>query len=193
MTTMTPVQPIAAAADERAASQPVGDHGLLADCNSAALVARDGSIDWLCLPRYDSDAVFARLLDPEAGHWSLRPRDAFTVERRYLPGTLVLETVVTTDGGRARVLDAMAFADGQRGHDLGYDAPHEVLRHVEGLSGTVDFVMELAPRPEYGRVQPLIRLVEGGARTFGAGRVGISSSAPLTVEDSTMRAAFAVE
>jgi Domain of unknown function (DUF5911) len=54
-------------------SKPIADYGLLADCNSAALVDREGSIDWLCLPRYDSDAIFARLLDPRAGHWSIRP------------------------------------------------------------------------------------------------------------------------
>src|SRR4051812_23225191 len=150
---------------------PIADYGLLADCNSAALVSRDGSIDWLCLPRYDSDAVFARLLDPDAGHWSIRPRDPFTAERRYLPGTLVVETIMRTEAGTVRLLDAMALAEGQRGHDLGYDAPHELVRSVEGLSGTVELVMELAPRLEYGLIRPLIRLVDGGARTFGAGRV----------------------
>src|SRR3954452_4408018 len=114
------------------AFQPVADYGLLADSNSSALVDRAGSIDWLCLPRYDSDAIFSRLLDPEAGHWSLRAREAFSVERRYVPGSLVVETNVTTESGRARMLDAMAFADGKRGHELGYDAPHELLRGVEG-------------------------------------------------------------
>src|SRR3954454_14640581 len=190
--TIVASQSVAVAAGARPAFRPIGEYGLLADCNSAALLARDGSIDWLCLPRYHSDAVFARLLDPAAGHWSLRPRDAFTVERRYLPGSLVVETVVTTDSGSARMVDAMAFAEGQRGHELGYDAPHEVLRSVEGLSGSVEFVMELAPRPEYGVIRPLIRLVDGGARTFGAGRVALSSSAPLEVTDATMRAAFTV-
>ena len=108
---------------------------MLADCNTAALVDRAGSIDWLCLPRYDSDAVFARLLDPDAGHWSIRPVGAFRAERRYLPGTLVLETTFTTDTGIVRLIDALAFAEGQRGHDLGFDSPHQVLRAVEGVEG----------------------------------------------------------
>src|ERR671925_1335974 len=142
--------------------QPIADYGLLADCNSAALVARDGSIDWLCMPRYDSDAIFSRILDPDAGHWSIRPAGAFSSERRYLPGTLVIETIFTTDTGSVRLLDAMAFAEGQRGHALGYDAPHELLRSVEGVSGSVELVLELAPRPEYGLYRPLIRVEDGG-------------------------------
>src|SRR3712207_270354 len=144
---------------------PIGEYGLMADCNSAALVDREGSIDWLCLPRYDSDAVFARILDPGAGHWSIRPAASFASERRYLPGTLVVETTFTTDTGTVRLTDAMVFAEGQRGHDLGYDAPHELVRSVEGVSGEVDLVLDLAPRPEYGLIKPLIRLDDGGART----------------------------
>jgi alpha,alpha-trehalase len=173
-------------------STPIADYGLLADCNSAALVDRAGSIDWLCLPRYDSAAIFARLLGPDAGHWSIRPAGAFTVERRYLPGTLVIETTFTTDTGNVRLFDAMATAERQRGHDLGFDAPHEVLRSVEGVEGEVELVMELAPRPEYGLIRPLIRLDEDGARTFGAGRVAVRSAVPLDVEDSTIRASFVV-
>jgi GH15 family glucan-1,4-alpha-glucosidase len=172
--------------------KPIADYGLLADCNSSALVDRDGSIDWLCLPRYDSDALFARILDPDAGHWSIRPAGEFRAERRYLPGTLVIETTFTTDSGSVRLVDAMAAAPGQRGHDLGYDAPHEVLRSVEGVSGSVDMVVELAVRPEFGIVRPLVRLEEGGARTFGADPVSVRSGVPLEVEDGTMRAAFTV-
>jgi alpha,alpha-trehalase len=186
------IQPAAASAGERGASTPIGEYGLLADCNSAALVGRDGSIDWLCLPRYDSAAVFARLLDPDAGHWSLRPVGAFTAERRYLPGTLVIETTFRTDSGTARLRDAMAFAEGQRGHALGFDVPHEILRSVEGVTGEVAFVMDLAPRPDYGLIRPLIRLEPGGARTFGAGRVGVASPVAIEVEDATMRASFTV-
>src|SRR4051794_6344996 len=182
-----------ASADPTKDFRPVADYGLLADCNSAALVDRDGSVDWLCLPRYDSDAIFSRILDPEAGHWSIRPAGAHSTERRYLPGTLVIETTFTTDTGAVRLFDAMAFAPGQRGHDLGFDAPHELLRGVEGLSGEIALVMELAPRPQYGLIKPLIRLEDGGARTFGAGRLGVSSTAPLEVDDdATMSASFSV-
>src|SRR3954449_5827248 len=78
---------------------PIADYGLLADCNSAALVSRDGSVDWLCFPRYDSDAIFARLLGDGAGHWSIRPAGAYEVTRRYVPGTLLVDTKFTTRGG----------------------------------------------------------------------------------------------
>src|SRR5437870_6152424 len=123
-------------------SQPIAEYGLLADCNSAALVARDGAIDWLCLPRYDSESVFGRILDEAAGHWSIRPAGAFTSERRYLPGTLVVETTFTTETGSVTLTDALAFAEGQRGHDLGYDVPHELLRSVEGVCREVELVFE---------------------------------------------------
>src|SRR5215211_5518533 len=187
------IQPAAAAAGERGAFKPIADYGLLADCNSAALVSRDGSIDWLCLPRYDADAIFARILDPDGGHWSIRPVGEYRVERRYVPGSLVIETTVTTGDGVVRMRDAMAFAAGQRGHDLGYDAPHEVLRSVEGVSGRVDFVLELVPRPEYGLVRPLIRVVDGGAKTFGGpNRIEVSSSAPLELRDAGLHARFSV-
>src|SRR5687768_17927930 len=104
--------------------RPIADYGMLSDLNSAALVDRYGSIDWLCMPRYDSPALFTRILDPDAGHWSIRPAEPFTVERRYLPGTLVLETIFTTESGSIRLVDAMSFAEGQRGHELGLDPPH---------------------------------------------------------------------
>jgi alpha,alpha-trehalase len=189
---ITPGTAIDAAA--RPAFLPVADYGLLADCNSAALVDRSGSIDWLCVPRYDSSAVFARILDPAAGHWSIRPARSFSTERRYLPGTLVIETVFTTDTGSVRLLDAMAFAPGQRAHDLGYDAPHEVLRFVEGISGTVELELELAARPEFGLYRPLIRMLDDGARTFGGtSAVRLRAGVPLEVDsESTMRAAFEV-
>jgi alpha,alpha-trehalase len=189
----TSVPTMTEAARSQGASQAIANYGLLADCNSAALVDRDGSIDWLCLPRYDSAAVFARLLDPDAGHWSIRPAGDYRSERRYLPGTLVLETIFTTESGSVRLRDAMAFAPGQRHHDLGFDAPHELLRSVESISGAVELVMELAPRPEYGLVRPLFRQEDGGGRTFGGpNRIAVRAGVLTAIEDATMRAAFAV-
>src|SRR4051794_26826526 len=143
---------VPASAARAGASVPIADYGLLSDCSSAALVSRDGSIDWLCLPRFDSPSVFARLLDPDAGHWSIAPTGGHRGERRYLDGTLVVETTFATDTGTVRLTDALAFPEGQRGHDLGRDAPHELLRCVEGVEGDVELVFELAPRAEYGLV-----------------------------------------
>jgi GH15 family glucan-1,4-alpha-glucosidase len=192
MTSVIPTsQPAPADAGQ---SVPIADYGMLADCASAALVSRAGSIDWLCLPRYDSPAIFARLLDPDGGHWSIRPAGEFSTARRYLPGTLVIETTFTTPTGSVRLTDALAFAEGQRGHDIGLGAPHELLRRVEGVEGSVEMVMELAPRPEYGLVKPLFRQTEGGGRTFGGpNQVAVRTGVPVAVDGADMRAAFTVE
>jgi GH15 family glucan-1,4-alpha-glucosidase len=173
--------------------RPISDYGLLADCSSAALVDREGSIDWLCFPRYDSPAVFAALLDPDAGRWSIRPAGEFRSEHRYLDGTLVIQTTFTTSSGTVRLLDAMAFAEGQRAHELGLDAPHEVLRLVEGVAGTVDMEMALEPRPEYGLVMPLFRRTDEGGRTFGGpNQIAVTAGLPVEIDDATMRATFTV-
>ena len=173
--------------ERRTTRCPIADYGLLSDCNTAALVARDGSIDWLCLPRFDSPAVFARILDPDAGHWSITPAGGFTSERRYLDGSLVLETTFETDGGVVRLRDALVFAEGQRGHDIGLDAPHELCRSVEGVSGTVALDMELLPRPEFGLVRPLFRRTVDGGRTFGGpNQLDVRAGVPVTVAGAAM-------
>jgi alpha,alpha-trehalase len=173
--------------------RPIADYGLLADCNAAALVDRDGSVGWLCLPRYDSPAVFTQILDPEGGHWQIKPTAAYRSERRYLPGTLVIETTFATESGTVKLTDAMAFAEGQRHHELGFGAPHLILRLVEGILGAVELSFELAPRPEYGLVKPLFRAIENGGRTFGGpNQVVVSSGVPTAIEDSTMVATFNV-
>ena len=174
--------------------QPIASYGLLADCNSAALVDRDGSIGWLCLPRYDSPAVFAQILDPSGGHWQIRPAGEYRSERRYVDGSLVIETTFTTETGSVKLTDAMAFAEGQRHHELGMGAPHLLLRLAEGVSGEVELELELAPRPEYGLVKPLFRQTETGGRTFGGpNQVVFSSGVQCSLEDATMRANFSVK
>jgi GH15 family glucan-1,4-alpha-glucosidase len=172
---------------------PIGDYALLSDCHSAALVGRDGSIDWLCLPRFSSPAVFARILDPSAGHWSIAPATGdYESHRRYLPGTLVIETTFTTASGTVRVTDAMLFRPGQRGHDVGQQSPHELVRLVEGVAGSVEMSMTLAPRPEYGLVRPLIRATgDGRARTFGGpNQIDVAADAQLTIDDAAMHSSF---
>jgi GH15 family glucan-1,4-alpha-glucosidase len=173
--------------------QPIASYGLLADCNSAALVDREGTVGWLCLPRYDSSAVFAQILDPVGGHWRIRPTGRYSSERRYVEGTLVIETTFTTETGSVKLTDAMAFAEGQRHHELGIGAPHMLLRLVEGISDQVELELELAPRPEYGLVKPLFRQTESGGRTFGGpNQVVFGSEVDCSLEDSTMRATFTV-
>jgi len=180
-------------ARDSSGSLPIGDYAMLSDCSSAALVGTDGSIDWLCLPRFDSPALFSRLLDPDAGHFSIAPTAPYTVTRAYVPGTLVLETTFTTDDGVVRLTDALAFPEGQRGHDLGKGSPHELLRSVEGVTGEVQLALEFAPRPEYGLVHPLFRQTEDGGRTFGGhSPIVIRAGAPVQVEGPTMTGTFTV-
>lgn len=116
---------------------PITDYGFLSDCHSAVLVDRNGSVDWWCLPRFDSPSVLGRLLDPHAGHWALRPVGEFTTERSYIDDTLVLRTVFRTPSGVVSITDALALEPGARGHDIGLRSPHVLLRRVEGLTGSV--------------------------------------------------------
>src|SRR5262252_8539653 len=157
-------------------SLPIGDYALLSDCRSAALVSRSGSVDWLCFPRFDGPSVFARLLDDQAGHWSIEAPGATEVSRRYVEGTMALETTFRTRAGTAVLLDAMAIGRNERGHELGVDSPGIVLRSVSCQSGTVELALEYAPRFEYGLIFPLLRPMEGGILARGGADVLLLSS-----------------
>jgi alpha,alpha-trehalase len=134
----------------------------------------------LCLPRFDSGALCARLLDPAAGHWQICPVDRFQVTRRCLPGTLVHETLFTTESGTVRLVDAMAFAPGERVHDLGRNVPHEVLRLVEGVTGAVEVTMEFAPRPRFGLAVTRIKSTPSGCRVAtDVGQFALAAPAPV--------------
>jgi alpha,alpha-trehalase len=134
--------------------QPIAEYALLSDCRSAALVHRSGSVDWLCFPRFDAPSVFGRLLDDRAGHWSIRVPGATAVHRRYLDGTLVLETKCETPTGRLTLTEALAVGINERDHQLAVNSPHALLRRAECTVGSVELEMEYAPRPDYGRVTP---------------------------------------
>lgn len=170
----------------------IADYGFLSDCQSAALVDRDGSIDWWCLPRFDSPSVFGRLLDPAAGHWLLGPQESLSASREYVDDTLVIRTVYRTRTGDVAVTDALALERGARGHEIGWRSPHVLLRRVEGLSGVVRMRTELAPRVEYGRTEPHLSAVGDGDVLAVGGPVRLTCSGPmmLSCTEGTASAAF---
>ncbi len=151
----------------------IEDYGLLGDLQTAALVGRDGSIDWLCLPSFDSPACLAGMLGgPDAGFWRLSPLGQERCsQRRYRGDSLILETEWETDGGVARVIDFMP----PRG-----EKP-DVVRIVEGVSGSVNMDMELRLRFDYGRIVPWVRRVDGQLVAV-AGPDAVSLNTPVTLE-----------
>ncbi|RCG22784.1 glycoside hydrolase family 15 protein [Sphaerisporangium album] len=161
---------------------PIADYALLSDRHSAALVARDGSVDWLCLPRFDSPSVFGALLDDRAGRWSIRPAGACEVSRRYVDATMVLETTFETGSGTLLLTDALVAGDDRDVHRLGAGAPHVLARSAACVRGSVDVEVRYAPRPEYGLVVPLLCAVPGGMRARGGpDRLTLSSPVELSV------------
>jgi GH15 family glucan-1,4-alpha-glucosidase len=138
----------------------IEDYGMIGDLHTAALVGIDGSIDWLCLPRFDSAACFASLLGTEEnGSWRVAPKgDTTSTVRRYRPGTLVLETEFTTAEGRVRLTDCMPVRD----------IHPRIVRLVEGLEGNVEMESSFVPRFDYGATKPWMRMADG-AVLCGAG------------------------
>lgn len=171
----------------------IADYGFVSDCHSAVLVDRAGAVDWWCLPRFDSPSVFGRLLDPAAGHWLLRPTDDLSAERSYAGDTLVLRTTYRGDAGTVTVTDALLLEAGARGHDIGLRSPHVLLRRVEGRQGTVRMRHALSPRMEYGRTEPHLRLIAGGAQARGGPvTLTLHTPVPLYIDDGAILAEFDV-
>lgn len=142
----------------------ISDYGLISDGYTAALISRAGSIDWCCLPRLDSASCFARLLDAErGGHCSITPTEDADLTREYLDGTVVLTTTHTASGGVVRVTDAFL---GGPDEDSGFAAERRLLRVIEGVRGTLEIGVRVAPRFDYGAVSPWIR--RAGAASWAA-------------------------
>jgi GH15 family glucan-1,4-alpha-glucosidase len=168
---------------------PIADYGLIADGQSGALVSRTGSIDWCCLPRYDSGSSFARLLDWEkGGYFAITPvagsREA-SIHRTYVGQTMVLETRFRVEGGEAIVLDCLTMnRDGPTG------VGPQILRVIEGVRGSVDFDIEIVPRFDYGEIDSWIRRQGPNLYSAIGGDDGLLISADTEIEsdEHTLRA-----
>jgi GH15 family glucan-1,4-alpha-glucosidase len=163
----------------------IEDYALIGDMRTAALIGRDGSLDWLCLPRFDSAACFAALLgDARNGRWQIAPQGKYKVKRRYSNGTLILETHFKTSKGEAVLIDFMP---------IGTD--HScVVRLVTGLHGHVDFETELVIRFDYGVTVPWVMRVDERTLTAVAGPnlLTLRTFAPLYGEDMRTKGQFSV-
>jgi GH15 family glucan-1,4-alpha-glucosidase len=141
-------------ATDTAEYPPIADYALIGDCRTAALVSRQGSIDWLCLPDFSSPSIFAALLDRRrGGRFAIRPRAPFKAKRRYVEDTNVLETQFTTSTGRFRVTDFVALSGIGK---PGLDPEFELVRIVEGLEGETEIEVLFEPCLDYGRVNPCL-------------------------------------
>jgi GH15 family glucan-1,4-alpha-glucosidase len=163
----------------------IEDYALIGDLHTCALVARDGSIDWMCVPDFDSPACFAALLGtPEHGRWRLAPSgDIRNVQRRYRGDSLILETTFETDGGSVRLIDFMPMRT---------DAI-DLVRIVEGVSGRVAMRMDFALRFDYGSIVPWVRAIDGGIRAVaGPDTVYLRADVEMHGEEMTTVAEFEV-
>src|ERR1700756_5634291 len=163
----------------------IEDYAFLSDTQTGALVTRDGCVDWLCFPRFDSPACFASLLgDKENGHWRFFPGEEVTaVSRRYRGETLILETEIETESGAVRLIDFMP----PRGENP------DIVRIVEGLRGKVSMQMELVIRFDYGQIVPWVRRRNGDLEAI-AGPDGLILRTPIETcgKDLTTVAEFTV-
>jgi GH15 family glucan-1,4-alpha-glucosidase len=160
-------------------------YALIGDCHTAALVARDGSIDWLCFPRFDSGACFSALLGSEDhGRWLIRPAGIIRSARRpYRDGTLVLETEYETDDGAVTLIDCMPPRSQEP----------DVVRMVVGRRGQVRMTMQLIIRFDYGLIVPWVRRTESGIRAVaGPDTLNLHTAVPLRGENLRTESEFTV-
>jgi alpha,alpha-trehalase len=150
---------------------PIAHYGFLSDCHTGALVAPDGSIEWMCLPHFDSPSVFGAILDRGAGNWRVGPYGVYVpAGRRYIPGTNVIETTWMTDQGWLRVVDALTIGpwhDNERGSShtrppTDYDADHLLVRIIECMQGQVQVEIVCEPMLDYGRTPAVWSVIDSG-------------------------------
>jgi GH15 family glucan-1,4-alpha-glucosidase len=168
---------------------PIADHGLIGDLQTAALVSTDGTVDWLCLPRFDSPSVFASLLDHrKGGRFALAPVGSKHVTTQmYLPNTAVLVTRFLSESGVAEVADFMPISNPTVATDR-----HRLIRQVTGIRGTVKLAARVEPRPDYGRATHKTHVHHDGVIFEGAPMLALSSTWPLKVDRGDVTAEFTV-
>ncbi|MDE2039291.1 MAG: glycoside hydrolase family 15 protein [Elusimicrobia bacterium] len=171
--------------------KPISEYGVIGDLRTVALVGTDGSIDWCCLPRFDSPSVFAALLDKgKGGHFRIAPEGPAVHKQMYLSDTCVLLTRFLCPDGIGEVEDFMPLRSGPEAED----APHELVRRVRVMRGTMRFSLELRPAFDYGRRRHRARLEPGGAVfTCGRARLGLTSKLRLKPGDGGVAAQFTLK
>ena len=159
-------------------SVPLEDYALISNCHSAALVGKNGSIDWLCLPCFDSSACFAKLLGTQDnGCWQIHPKDPYETKRNYFKDTMVLETIFTTSTGSCRLIDCMLMES---------ESP-TLMRTIEGIDGEVDLEFKLTMRFDYGSIIPWVRRnPDGSGITAIAGPEAITIYSPIPLHGKNM-------
>lgn len=166
--------------------KPIADYAVIGDCHSAALVARDGSIDFACLPHFDSGAVFCRILDQrKGGYFQVSPLGADECQRRYLERTNVLVTTFTVGGGVLQLTDLMPLRrvpEDERGKDV--DAPHRIIRRVECLEGRVEIELSLKATFDFTRKKARSTLLPGKGVLLNAGNDYLAMTFPGTVNQT---------
>jgi GH15 family glucan-1,4-alpha-glucosidase len=169
---------------------PIAGYGFLSDCHTAALVSAAGSVEWLCMPRFDSPSAFGAILDRGAGHWKLAPKGVVApISRHYEPGTLALETTWVTPTGWCVVRDALTIGEwetvgeGDEGRpDTGHGSDRSLLRTVTCIDGEVELEMECAPRFDYGREPAAWELLGFGEARSPEGPEAVELTSDMELE-----------
>lgn len=168
--------------------KPLEAYGVIGDSRTAVLIGADGAIDWACLPDFDSPSVFGALLDPTAGHFTIRPREPYTSRQRYERGTNVLLTEFDTSEGTVRVRDFMPYTRRRV-------PTAEIYRRIEGVRGSVEVEIIFQPRFEYGLHEPQIQTTDYGVRAVDpkGNTIVLSSEIPMEAENASARGTAVIE